>query len=106
MPELQHLISNTNETLKSLLKIKSELFEKLQLSIEDRVKLFSKFFIDGLQSENKIKQSIKSIMNKIKFKQGRNLNLNYQILPSKSELINITRSKFKLEYTNLLNLKR
>jgi hypothetical protein len=59
MPELQHLMSNTNEALISLINIKSDLFEKLQLSFLDRVKLFSKFYTDSLQSQNKMKQSIK-----------------------------------------------
>lgn len=98
-------MNNSNDALNNLINFKSDLLEKLQLSFMDRVKLFSKFFIDSLQSQNKIKQSIRQVMNKIKFKRGRNLNLNYQILPSKNELIKISRSKFNLEYTNLLNLK-
>lgn len=98
-------MNNTNDALNNLINFKSDLLEKLQLSFMDRVKLFSKFYIDSLQSQNKIKQSIRQVMNKIKFKRGRNLNLNYQILPSKNELIKISRSKFNLEYTNLLNLK-
>jgi hypothetical protein len=59
MPELQHLMSNTHEAIISLINIKSDLFEKLQLSFLDRVKLFSKFYTDSLQSQNKMKQSIK-----------------------------------------------
>ena len=98
-------MNNTNDALNNFINFKSDLLEKLQLSFMDRVKLFSKFYIDSLQSQNKIKQSIRQVMNKIKFKRGRNLNLNYQILPSKNELIKISRSKFNLEYTNLLNLK-
>ena len=98
-------MNNSNDALNNLINFKSDLLEKLQLSFMDRVKLFSKFYIDSLQSQNKIKQSIRQVMNKIKFKRGRNLNLNYQILPSKNELIKISRSKFNLEYTNLLNLK-
>lgn len=48
-------------------------------------------------------RAFKGLIRSLKFKSGRNLNLNDQILPTKAQLINYARSTLCLEHTRVTN---
>lgn len=79
-----------NESPNKLLDLQDPTLNNMQLTLLDRAKLYIKFLF-------KTCADFKSL----KFKQGRYLNLNDNILPSKPKLIDMCRHKLYLEHTKM-----
>ena len=99
MPSLQKLVENDKIDLKrSLLNLSDKHIKPLNIKLLDRAKLFLKVIYQERQAEKGLRQ----FASQIKFKSGRNFNLNDQTLPPKSQLIQICRQQLAIEHTQVI----